>query len=352
MSIPEPPSVSGIISSDYGDNKFFSRLFSFYALITPKFNKKRVNGLQREMNALKNVKAQAFSGISLELGRTVSPNFQIKHSLLLSGTNEEVPSYTNMVQYETHYQKLASHLWGNFGIGTQFAPSLGNIKTKLSSSFVLTKEAHEPAPKNPNSLSFELSLNSVANWEELDQTPFVEGVSVSFDMPGSSISTVFDIVRSSFQCTMNQQLARKHFAGITFYAHPTPPFPAGLAATYRYESKRASEYPRNHYTASANANTIAGLASIGGTYSRIYSPNFSWTSELEYGSEITSSTGFDYHFRIFNLESAIRCIINHKGEANCNFSDVIGPLNYSISSTIDLPKNDFSFGLGFDIALD
>lgn len=350
MSIPEPPSVSGITTNDYGNSKFFTTLFRFYSLITPKFNIRRRSNIQSELNALKNVKAEAFSGLNIGIIRNLSTNCLIRHNLIL-GADNEVPSYVNMIQYETGFKRAASHLWCNYGIGTQFVPSHGNIKTKLTTAVVLTKEADTPLPKNPNSLTLDLGLSSVSNWDDLDQTSFINSIGLNFDMPGSVLSINHDFERSSFQCAMYQQLAKRHFGGLILYGHPTPPYPAGLIASYRYESGN-TKYPRNVYTGSINGNSIGGLSSLNFTYSHIFSKNFSWTSEIEKGAEVTASTGFDYHYRVFNIESALRCVVNHKGEMNCGFSDILGPLRYSILSSIDLQKNEFSIGLGFDVSLD
>merc|ERR1712137_760946 len=234
VMIPEPPSVSGIISTEpSSSSRFFQALFKLYNAITPTLPN-RMNNVRREISAVKNI--QATTGISIDHARNVSKHLQIKHGLLLAGSDTEEPAYTNLIQYDSDFMQLRSHLWGSFALVTQCAPSLGALKSHVVGSFVLTEEADEPLPKQPNALTVNLGLNSVGDWEKLDKSPLLEQVNISFDMPGSSLSLITDCFRDSFQISMMQQLSRRHYSNLTYFVCPSQTSQTGLALQHRYEA--------------------------------------------------------------------------------------------------------------------
>ena len=182
----------------------------------------------------------------------------------------------------------------------------------------------------------------------MDKSPLLDSVNLSFDMPGSSLSLITDCFRDSFQISMMQQLSRRHYSNLTYFVCPSQPAQAGIALQHRYEAGNRKQYPRNVYTFTGGINSHLQPSHLGFSHTRHFNEHFQWSSELEYGKELEACTGFDYHFKHFNVETSTKCLLNSKGELVCSWvNPVSGDISCNFTVRSDMAHNDFAFGLGF-----
>merc|ERR1712137_312414 len=194
MDLPAPPTIHGVdtISSSYSSGAshgFFNSLFDFYSSISTKHNTRRFpgNDLQKEIHAIKSVRAMAFSGIRLDLVRNVSRHFQMKHTLQFVSKAIPSPRYVNITQFDSDFKQLSARLWNSVAMSAQFVPVAGVIKGNLISSTVLTREPNAKKPdRNANTLTTSVRVKSHSDREKSKEEPFLESLGVELAMPGSS----------------------------------------------------------------------------------------------------------------------------------------------------------------------
>merc|ERR1712137_724617 len=368
MDLPAPPTIHGVdtISSSYSSGAshgFFNSLFDFYSSISTKHNTRRFpgNDLQKEIHAIKSVRAMAFSGIRLDLVRNVSRHFQMKHTMQFVSKSIPSPRYVNITQFDSDFKQLSARLWNSVAMSAQFVPVAGVIKGNLISSTVLTREPNAKKPdRNANTLTTSVRVKSHSDREKSKEEPFLESLGVELAMPGSSLG-VHHEAGDSTQLMFVQQLSRRNFASLTMYLCPGDVVVAGLQSVFRHERPwEAPNKPRDIWTVMANVNNMSLLAQLGLGYSRRFNKNFQASTEIEMvpsretgQPELKTWTGLEYMYSSYAVQSSLKCLVNNKGELSCVFEDALNHItSYSLSAQLNLLENDFSFGFGFTLNMD
>jgi len=367
MDLPAPPSIHGVdtISSAYssgGSPGFFNTLFDFYSSISTKHNTRRFpgNDLQKEIHAIKTIRAMTFAGIRLDLVRNVSRHFQMKHTLQFVSKAIPSPRYVNITQFDSDFKQLSARLWNSVAMSAQFVPAAGVIKGNLISSTVLTREPNAKKPdRNANTLTTSVRVKSHSDRDKSKEEPFLESLGVELAMPGSTLG-VHHEAGDSTQLTFVQQLSRRNFLSMTMFLCPGDVIVAGLQSVYRHERPAETNKPRDIWTVMANLNNISLLAQLGLGYSRRFNKNFQASTELEMvpsretgQPELKAWTGLEYMYSSYAVQSSLKCLVNNKGELSCVFEDALNHLiAYSLSAQVNLIENDFSFGFGFTLNMD